>query len=237
MTGDLLGSLDITADVLNTLDLLAPDDVNKPPLLRWLLEGLEQNEPRIELRTAVRALARALQPSRYLEIGVRRGWSLAQVAIECPACAITGVDGWIPDYGDAANPGADFVIAEVRRVAPEFTGSLSFASDLRRLPLSDYQLVTVDGDHRGWAAYVDLAHGLSRLAPGGALVFDDLVDKSDDGLPFTLRSAWERAQQEFADGFTFCEYDGLTPLGIARRDANQRRAVANAVQDEAWADE
>lgn len=234
---DLLGSLDVTADVLSTLDLLAPDDANKPPLLRWLLEGLERSEPRIELRTAVRGLARMLQPASYLEIGVRRGWSLVQVAIECSACVITGVDSWIPDYGGAANPGADFVTSEVRRVAPEFTGPLSFAPDLRQLPLSDYQLITVDGDHRGWAAYVDLAHGLSRLAPGGALVFDDLVDKSDDGLPFTLRAAWERAKQEFADGFTFCEYDGLTPLGIAWRDTNRRRAVANAVQDEAWTDE
>lgn len=214
---------EVTGDVLDALSFMAPDDANKPRLQSWLLAGLTDGTPTVCLHTAVRGLARTLQPRRYLEIGVRRGWSLIQVAQECPSCEITGVDGWIANYADAPNPGPDFVREEVGRLAPSFFGALGFVPDLRYLPVSDYDMVTVDGDHRGWAAWVDLAFGLCRVAVGGAVVFDDLLDASDDGGPFTLRGAWERAKAEFGDEFTWQEFDGIVPIGVAvRQRASQR---------------
>jgi hypothetical protein len=52
-----------------------------------------------DLACALNLLARNLGPTRYLEIGVRRGKSMAQVAGQCPDCEIVGIDMWAQPYG------------------------------------------------------------------------------------------------------------------------------------------
>lgn len=215
---DLIGSREITAATYATLANMAEDPVNKPRLMTYLQDA---TAPRVELRTVVRALARVIQPRRYLEIGVRLGWSMAQVAAECPTCEIVGIDPWIPAYAKADNPGSDFVCCEIAHAAPLHRGGLRILEGFSRewLPrgLGTFDLITVDGDHTGGGAWHDLYHCLPMLTPGGALVFDDLLDTSDNGKDATLRMAWERARQEFS-GFTWHEFAGLVPVGVAIHD-------------------
>jgi hypothetical protein len=117
-----------------------------------------------------------------------------------------------------ANPGANFVRSEIIRTAPMHQGGITFLDGLSRqwLPtdLGMFDLITVDGDHTGPGAWHDLYHCLPLVTPGGALVFDDLLDVSDDGGLLTLRLAWERAQREFS-GFTWHEFAGMVPVGVA----------------------
>ncbi len=218
---DEFGSPQIALEVAELLGLMAPDMVNKPRLVTWLRRGADRGETRVELRSALRALARSLQPQRYLEVGVRLGWSLAQVAAECPACEIIGIDTWVSNYGGVPNWGPQWVTAELKRVVPQYRGRLELITGrsqeaLRDRALGPFDLICVDGDHTGTGALADLRLCLPLLTPGGALVFDDLVDAADaPGL--TLRQAWLTAQGEFS-GYAWFEFNGLVPVGVVIRN-------------------
>ena len=195
-----------TAD---TLAQLAPDDVNKPRLIAWLRDGVALNAHRFEIRSALRAIAHAIQPRSYLEIGTRRGWSLAQVLAESPDVHAYCFDWWTHNYGGVDNPGPGFVRDEMRRVAPGHRGALHFlsgnshdtlpvffqdvrmdAAELEQEALVRtgeaaprmFDLVTVDGDHTALGTWWDLADVIPHIAIGGALVFDDLLDSADELL-------------------------------------------------------
>lgn len=203
----LLGSPAITQDVLDTMKALSPDPVNMPALIAWLNEGVVENDRRFEIRTALRCLARVLKPRSYLEIGTRRGWSLAQVLTEAPDCRAYSVDMWVEGYGSVANPGPGFVRSEIAKVAPGHRGALTFMSgnshdvlphffgtvetdvgstadvELTRVGEdrpSMFDLITVDGDHTALGAWWDLVDVFPHVALGGAVVFDDLLDTSDE---------------------------------------------------------
>lgn len=206
----------IAAAVRATLAGMSQDAVNKPGLLAYL----DGPGPHCELRTVLRALARQRQPQTYLEIGVRLGWSLAQVALESPACAITACDIWTPGYGGVPNPGAQYVRQELARVAPAFHGALTLLGEASQhcipyLPADlRFDLICVDGDHTVDGARADLQMCLPLVAPGGVLVFDDLVDYADGGG--SLLAAWRTMPRTFA-GFVWHELAGLTPVGVAER--------------------
>lgn len=257
-----LGRREIAESVLATLDALAPDPVNKPRLVEWLRDGVAANDGRFELRTALRALTRVLQPRSYLEIGVRRGWSLAQVAAEMPDVRAYGFDAWIEDYAGTANPGPGFVSAQLRSAVPKFRGQLELFhgnshdllplffqcvdlddAELARLDVvragedapRAFDLVTVDGDHTATGAWWDLSDVAPFVALGGAIVFDDLVDFSDEtsggraesryaelrsapaDLRHSLRDVWEHFKRG-VDNFVFVEdFTSIAPIGIALR--------------------
>lgn len=152
----------------------------------------------VELRGALAWLARVLQPRTYLEIGVRRGLSMAMVAARCPDVEIYGFDRWVPGYAGVANPGPAFVRRELRRVG--YRGGVHFISgdthrtlgaffghpeSLRsqrarmrwrcpRRPAA-FDLMTVDGDHSLLGAYQDLLEVMPHCRVGGVVVFDDLA--------------------------------------------------------------
>jgi len=207
---------EIARAVLTTLEAMGPDAVNKPALLAYL----GGPGPHCELRTMLRSLARQRQPKTYLEIGVRLGWSLVQVASEAPYCDITACDSWVPGYGGVANSGPAHVLRELETVAPEFHGSLALLSDSSRacipfLPADmRFDLVCVDGDHTAAGAFTDLQMCLPLVAMGGALVFDDLVDWADDDG--SLLWMWRAVQREHP-GFVWHEVPGLVPVGVAER--------------------
>ena len=248
-----------TAD---TLEQLAPDDVNKPRLIEWLRDGVARNERRFEIRSALRAIAHATQPRSYLEIGTRRGWSLAQVLAESPDVQAYSFDWWMDSYGGVDNPGPGFVREEMRRVAPTHRGALHFVSGnshdtlpvfFQDVPFGTveleaellirsgessprmFDLVTVDGDHTALGTWWDLADVVPHVAIGGALVFDDLLDSSDELLgdsptsryahdrthPGELRPSllwlWEHLKSVL-DNWAFIEsFDSIVPIGVAVR--------------------
>ena len=101
------GEASVNAATADTLEALSSDDVNKRRLIPWLRDGVAVEESRVEIRTALRAIARAIQPRSNLEIGTRRCWSLAQVLAESPAVHAYAFDWWVEAYGSVENPGPD----------------------------------------------------------------------------------------------------------------------------------
>ena len=188
---------DISGVVMATLQAMAPDDANKPALLVALEAG------QVNVHVALRVIARIVQPRKYLEIGVRRGWSAAQILSEAPACHAYLVDAWVPEYSGCANPGEAFVREELIRVAPQHHGGMTFWCGNSHELLRDllrglwFDLVLVDGDHAADGALRDLRDVMPHVRTGGVVVFDDVVDTADvPGECATLCEVWEQIQRE-----------------------------------------
>lgn len=141
------------------------------------------------------ASSRLMKPSCYLEIGVRRGRSIAAVVATTPTCDVVGFDLWVQDYAGMSNPGPDFVRSEIAKFRPE--GNLDLISGsshetvpryFREHPNLYFDLITVDGDHTARGAAQDLRNVIPRLKLGGVLIFDDI---SHPDHP-ELRGVWLR---------------------------------------------
>lgn len=161
-----------------------------------------------DVRASLRALARALKPRTYLEIGTRRGWSLAQVACEAPEARVYSVDAWA-DGDDAPDqdPGPEAVHAAVCRAAPRFTGRITYIDGNSHdvlpvlfdgchdpalyedeLPLvresenrpRRIDLVLVDGDRTAAGLWWNLHDVLPRVALGGAVIAGDIADDAGE---------------------------------------------------------
>ncbi len=178
--------------VLKIMRDLVPDPVWTQPII----EAVESK--RIETRCFVSWLARELLPKTYLEVGVRRGFSMAMVAARSPEAEIYGFDLWIPNYADAPNPGPDFVQSEMRKIGYEkkihhFNGNshqtlpaffrnekagirdwLKFGLMAKTRP-ANFDLIMIDGDHSLLGAYQDLLDTMPHCAVGGAVIFDDIL--------------------------------------------------------------
>jgi predicted O-methyltransferase YrrM len=118
---------------------------------------------------------------------------MAVIASAEPACAIIGIDLWIPNYAAMDNPGPDHVEREMHRIG--HTGTLELISGASRnvlpklfqqRPGLSFDLITVDGDHSDRGARRDLRDVLPRLRIGGAVVFDDISHPQHPGL----REVW-----------------------------------------------
>jgi predicted O-methyltransferase YrrM len=205
--------------VLDTHGRLTPD----PLLEEWignLRRKCEAGTPYWDLACAVRQCAAGLEAERYLEIGVRRGKSMAMAAGTRPTAAIYGFDMWMSPYSGAENPGPSFVNGEMERVG--FRGTVEWvngdtAETLPRFvagnPGAQFDLVTVDGDHSDEGAWRDLQLAAPMVAPGGYLVFDDLTHPGH-----TLYRVWQRFVWEYAGEFETIENVGdHNGTGVARR--------------------
>lgn len=181
--------------VLKIMSALHPDPVWTAPIV----EAVESK--RVETRCFVSWLARELQPKAYLEVGVRRGFSMAMAAARSPEAEIYGFDLWMPNYADSPNPGPDFVRSELQKIGykkkvhlidgdshrtlPAFFRSeragiyrwLKFGSAAESRP-ADFELIMIDGDHSLLGAYQDLLDTMPHCAVGGAVVFDDILPGS-----------------------------------------------------------
>jgi predicted O-methyltransferase YrrM len=209
-------------DVLSVLAKLEPDDYTRY-LIDYYGEGLRrfgESWHYADICTVLHAAARFVEPRTYLEIGVRRGRSMAMIANVAPEARLFGFDMWVENYAGMPNPGADFVRSEIARTGHrgpiELISGDSHVTIPRFLdenPGLTLDIVTVDGDHSHDGALADLRAVIPRLSLGGVLVFDDIVHPLH---PYLL-DVWRHAVAEDG-GLSAAEYVELGfGVGLAVR--------------------
>ena len=189
--GSIASSADCLKKVIDVMGKLDPDDYIKY-LLSYFDAGLSRFGEKwcyADITTVLMAACMLIQPKNYLEIGVRRGRSMAMVASACPECEIVGFDMWSKDYAGIENPGQDFVLKELTRLG--YRGKVEFVSGNSHQTVPAYlkqhkdlyfDLITVDGDHTDSGAARDLRDVMPRLKIGGILVFDDITHPKHPNL-------------------------------------------------------
>lgn len=178
--------------VVRTLKALTPD----PVYTKLIVEQVESK--RIEMRCFISWLAHELQPKTYLEVGVRRGFSMAMVASQCPEAEIYGFDLWARNYVGVSNPGPKFVQAEMEKIGYRKKVHFINGNSHRTLPAffqsrrarfgdrvklswkfkkrpPTFDLILIDGEHSLLGASQDLADTMPYCAVAGAVVFDDIA--------------------------------------------------------------
>lgn len=192
---DVIGEAARSGEMLESVEELL-GRLTSDPYVEYLQafyrEGRERFGARwnyADITTVLMAAGALARPRKYLEIGVRRGRSMAMVAATCPECDIVGFDIWYADYAGIENPGPAFVREELAQIG--HTGSLELiegdshetvSAYLSANPDAYFDLVTVDGDHRIEGAEQDLREVIPRMAVGGILVFDDTRHPAHPGL-------------------------------------------------------
>ncbi|MDR3044980.1 MAG: class I SAM-dependent methyltransferase [Desulfovibrio sp.] len=191
---------EVYAGVLDVLGRLDEDDYAAylKGFMRRGMARFGESWRYADICTVLYVLADLLGVESYLEIGVRRGRSLAMVLDRRPSADVVGFDLWLRDYAGMENPGPDYVAAQMAQLGHK--GGLRFVTgdSARTVPAhfaahpdATYDLITVDGDHGPEGALRDLATVLPRLRIGGAIVFDDI---SHPELGY-LRGIWQRVVQ------------------------------------------
>jgi predicted O-methyltransferase YrrM len=137
----------------------------------------------MDLLSVLMAAAELGVPETYLEIGVRRGRSLAAVVSAAPDVAIFGFDLWEAGYAGNVNDGPETASREAVRLGHRGPRTFVAGDSGRTVPtfLSEHptlslDLVCVDGDHSRLGAWADLVNVAPRLSLGGVLVFDDIAN-------------------------------------------------------------
>jgi predicted O-methyltransferase YrrM len=170
-----------------------------------------------DINTVLFGIASRVPIHDYMEIGVRRGRSMAMVAGHAPNARIVGFDMWIEGYAGMDNPGPDAVRTELAALG--YHGDLRFVNGdsaktvpewFAAHPERWFDLITVDGDHSIEGARTDLTNVINRLRVGGMLVFDDMSNPSHPGLAQVWRetigadarfSCWEFTELGFGVAF------------------------------------
>ena len=169
------------------------------------LRKMKSNRSLYEIRATLRALSRIIKPKTYLEIGTRRGWSLAQVLAETPSVKVLSLDLWVENYASAENPGPSFVKNELKKITGRLDLDIEFISGNSHDTIPEYfekeknmdikfDLITVDGDHTLLGAWWDLLDVIDRVSVGGAIVFDDLEYTGDEKI-FGVKAQSKHARE------------------------------------------
>lgn len=191
----LRGALEILKKI--TADSYVEHDI------RLYEEGLRRFGDRwcyADISTVLYGICKRIEVESYLEIGVRRGRSMAIVAGVHADAAIVGFDLWIPNYVGIENPGPAFVQNELERVGYARQATLISGNSrvtvpqyFRSHPDAYFDIITVDGDHSARGAAIDLRNVMSRVKIGGFLVFDDIVNPWHPHLARVWRRIVERS--------------------------------------------
>lgn len=186
------------AAVLAVLEVLEPDDYSVF-LSAYLREGMRRYGEfwrYADICTVCLAAATLLKPRTYLEIGVRRGRSMAMAASAAPDCDLTGFDLWIENYAGMDNPGKELVERELDKLGHrgkrrfiDGDSHVTLKAYFLEHPEAAFDLVVVDGDHTDQGAAEDLRDVLPHVALGGVLVFDDIAHPAHPYLDGVWRDA------------------------------------------------
>lgn len=148
-----------------------------------------------DINTVLYGISKNIRVESYLEIGVRRGRSMAIVASLHPEARITGFDLWLTNYAGIENPGPEFVTAELKKVGYKNDLQLITGNSRNTVPEffrknrdAYFDLITVDGDHSKRGAVIDLKNVIPRLKIGGFLIFDDIINPAHS----VLKDVWEK---------------------------------------------
>jgi len=124
----------------------------------------------------------------YLEIGTYEGRSFLWIMdniLTHPSSRAVAIDA----YNESVSPGAEKVFLENLR-----RGGLSTKvrvikglsqEQLRQLKLNSFDLIYIDGDHRGKSTIMDAILSWDLLKEGGIMIFDDY--KIDFDIPMEMR--------------------------------------------------
>ena len=182
---------DAIEEVIAVLEKLEKDEYSEH-LIEYYKDGLEKfgkNWVYADITTVLIGLSGIIMPENYLEVGVRRGRSLAMVLSKNPKCNAVCFDMWVPNYAGMDQPGPDYVAQEMKKF--HHFGTLEFIDGdshetmpqyFKQNPKVYFDLITIDGDHSDHGASIDLTHALPRLKVGGAVVFDDIAHPSHPAL-------------------------------------------------------
>lgn len=227
----------VVREMLGVLEQLEPDDYTRY-LVDFCGEGLRRYPDSwyyADISTVLLAASRLVGPSTYVEIGVRRGRSMAMVAAASPDVRLLGFDLWMPDYAGMPNPGPEFVQAELKRAGHR--GGLELFSGDSHVTVPRFfadnpsllvDLITVDGDHSHDGALADLRTVIPRLAVGGVLVFDDIVHPLHPYLLDVFRHAVAEDGGLVMGEYTELGYGVAVAIrvGPARTDKHVKREAA-----------
>ncbi|MGK7900468.1 MAG: class I SAM-dependent methyltransferase, partial [Hormoscilla sp.] len=200
------------------IDRLTPD--------YWLLrndltpyaEAAQAESNWFDLISFLNWYAHNFKPRNYLEVGVRRGRSLAQVLVESPETKAYGFDMWIENYAGVENPGSEFVVSELKKLGVNNLPTLIQGNSHETLPSffanpenpQELDLINIDGDHSYVGAKMDLDIAFAHLAPGGAVVFDDIRHHAHP----ELGGLWNEYKSKYKD-YIFIEDSYGTGTGVA----------------------
>lgn len=195
-------------EILNFHAQLVTDSYTKylDGFYRTSKERFGSNWVYYDIVNVIYAAAKLIQPRSYLEIGVRRGRTLCSAVRGCPEMDVYACDMWIPQYAGMDNPGEAFVRQQL--ASHGHRGQSVFLNGDSHVLLPQlfqeqaelkFDLITVDGDHSTDGAYADLKTVISRLNPGGVLVFDDIVHPEH---PF-LKDVWLQVLTEHKELASF----------------------------------
>lgn len=178
----------------------------------------------IDLWSLLYAYTVLARPKRYLEIGTRRGHSMAVVcaaALEAESneLQIVSCDQWIENYAGQANPGPEFVTEQMARLGYNANVRFLCGSSHETLPslfqdpTEHFDLVTVDGDHSRQGAFADLEDVVDHVRMGGMLAFDDINHPQH---PY-LGEVWHRAMDGRQEFETYTNPRNATGIAAAIR--------------------
>ena len=157
-----------------------------PPFLHPLDDAtvwLSALDARVGVAT-VRAVCGDRAPV-VLEIGVyRAGWSRAVLANVATA-RVTGIDPYPWDGGPSTRSAALAHLAAAG-VAERFTLHASWDELERATPDARFDVIHVDGAHDEASVVADLDRAAVALAPGGALIVDDVRHLEHPGIAGAL---------------------------------------------------
>jgi len=178
-------SAETIRQVADVVERLSPEPYARFTLdfYRAGLKGFGESWRYADILTVLHSVSRRFTKPTYLEIGVRRGRSMAVVGAVQPEATMIGFDSWVTNYVGQPNPGPKAVESELERIG--FRGSLELVSGNSRQTVPDYfsrhpdvfvDLATIDGDHSARGAKVDIRNVVPRLKIGGVIVFDDICN-------------------------------------------------------------